>query len=139
MVIQTGEPHPNPPKASSGGSSGNVDYGKKYAEDLKKTKKMEEKAKNGKFPLLRKISIVQSFLLIVIAAIGMFGCAINDKDTTERAVILTLLSVFIVGQIFNVIVHWIDPSYQTTTWLGLFIVRKKLEEKNKIEAMSVKK
>jgi len=100
---------------------------------------MPRKTGFWKLPILRKLSIAQSVILIVIAAIAFFDCAANDNDAREKSIILSLLAAFFMGQAFNIIVHLIDPSYQTTTWLGLFIVRKKLEEKKKIEALSGKK
>ncbi|HEY2329901.1 MAG TPA: hypothetical protein VGI63_08830 [Verrucomicrobiae bacterium] len=138
MVIETGNVQPNPPKSQAGVSSQNIDYGRKYAADIKREKLKQEKSKRGKFPILRKLAIIQSFILLLIVTVGIFACAINEKDTDKWGIIF-LLSLVVVGQVFNVVVHWIDPSYQTTTWLGLYIVRKKLEEKNKIENLTSKK
>jgi len=134
MVIVQGDNEPKPPKPQSRGNPPSVDYGRMYAEEIRR----EKKAKKEKITMPRKIAIFQSIVLIGFIIFGI--CAIaNDKNDNERWMIVSILFAVLVGQIFNIAALWIDPIHKTTSWLALFLERKRLEEKKKIENLTAKK
>ena len=134
MVIVQGDNEPKPPKPQGGGNSPSVDYGKMYADEIRR----EKKAKKEKITMPRKIAIFQSIVLIGFIIFGI--CAIaNDKNDNERWMIVSILFVVLAGQIFNITALWIDPIHKTASWLALYLERKRLEEKKKIENLTAKK
>ena len=111
-----------------------TDYGKKYADEIRK----ENKQKKPKSPMPKKIATLQSIFLIGFIAMAICGFAINDKDETEKSLLITFLFLLIAGQVFNIIaLH--NNSAHSRSWLSLYLERKKLEELKKIESLTIKK